>query len=433
MGRESYRMYNEWDPEEEARRRRTRARRRAKERRRRRNRRIAATVALLAILLVAVLVIRHHQKSALPEEPAASAAVTERSSPAVTAPAEESAKAASTEEAIEASSVSAYASLLASGYSFSETAETAVLSEVSSTIGAASESGPLTDQAVTMDEAKASALASSEAAGFSGAENDYVASPNAILIDADTNEVVAERDGTARIYPASMTKVMTILVAAEHLSSEDALSDTVTISQEVCDESYVTGSSYVGFAVGDSVRVEDLFYGAILPSGADAAIALADYIAGSEEAFAELMNEKAQELGIGEATHFTNCVGTYAADHYTTARDMAVIMKAAAENDFCRQVLSTHTYTIPGTQGTPAGFDLSNWFLRKIEDKDTNGTVLCGKTGYVQEAGNCAVSFLEGDDGKHYICVTARAWDGWRCIYDQVALYARYVGTGTSQ
>ncbi|MGN1024246.1 MAG: D-alanyl-D-alanine carboxypeptidase family protein [Lachnospiraceae bacterium] len=431
MRQGSYRQQEEWDPEE-ARRRRARARRRARQRRRRRNRRIAAGIAILAILLVAVLVIRHH-KSEVPEEVPADTAVTESSASAITSPAEETAASAPTESASESSSESAYASLLADGYAFTETEQTAVLSEVSSTIGSASQNGPLTDQAVTMDEAKASALASSEAAGFSGVENDYVASPNAILVNADTNEVVAERDGTARIFPASMTKVMTILVAAEHLSSDEALSDTVTISQEVCDESYVTGSSYVGFAPGDSVTVGDLFYGAILPSGADAAIALADYIAGSEEAFADLMNEKAQELGISETTHFTNCVGTYSADHYTTARDMAVIMKAAAENDFCRQVLSTHTYTIPGTQGTPAGFDLSNWFLRKIENKDTNGTVLCGKTGYVQKAGNCAVSFLEGDDGKHYICVTARAWDGWRCIYDQVALYAHYVGAGTSQ
>lgn len=429
-----------WDPAYEAylaeRRRRQRAkrRRRERERRRKRNQRIALLVLALIGLFAAGMTargLRNPSAEQSPEETAATA-----STAAAAAAAEASAAPSETSEAEQADSASFgdssdYAALLADGYTFSQTPDTVLLSSVSSTIGTVNADGSFRSDAVTMDEAKQSSIASSVAAGFSGEGNDYVASPYFILVDADTNQIIAGRDPTVQMFPASMTKVMTILVAAEHLSSEASLQDAVTISQEVCDESYLTGSSYVGFAPGDVTTVGDLFYGAILPSGADAAIALADYIAGSEDAFAALMNEKAAELGIGDTTHFVNCVGTFDNNHYTTAQDMAVIMKAAVENDFCRQVLSAHTYTIPGTAGTPAGFDLSNWFLRKIEDRDTHGTVLCGKTGYVKQSGNCAVSFEEGDDGHHYLLVTAKVWDGWRCIYDQAAIYQKYVGAGS--
>lgn len=429
-----------YDPDYEAylaerrRQQRARKRRRERERRRRRNRRIALMVLVLVGLFAAGMTVRGLHKPfsgnaekapALSSSASPSAAAAEEALPASTSAEEADAEASST------GSTSSYAALLAGGYAFTETPNTAILSSVASTIGTVNAEGAFNDDAVTMDEAKQSSIESSVAAGFSGEGNDYAASPYFILVNADTNEIVSERDAAVKMFPASMTKVMTILVAAEHLKSEASLQDSVTISQEVCDESYLTGSSYVGFAPGDVTTVEDLFYGAILPSGADAAIALADYTAGTEDAFAALMNEKAAELGIGGTTHFTNCVGTFDVSHYTTAQDMAVIMKAAVENDFCRQVLSAHTYTIPGTAQTPAGFDLSNWFLRKIEDRDTNGSVLCGKTGYVKQSGNCAVSLEEGDDGHHYILVTAKVWDGWRCIYDQAAIYQKYVRSGS--
>lgn len=425
--------------EEEMRRKRLRKKRaRIRARKKRRRRRIAAASISAIVLLVIIFAVVHSGSSTnetvssgttLASAASSAEAAVTSSSEEASLSAAEAVTAADTESFAEP--VSAYAASLASGYDFTKTDVTVTFSDVESTIGTVDSTGAFNDDAVTVDEATASAVASSKAAGLSGVENDYVASPYFILVDADTNEILAERSPDTKMYPASMTKVMTLLVAVEHLSSEEAINDEVTITQEECDESYLTGSSYVGFAAGDTATVQDLMYGAILPSGADAAIALADYTAGSEEAFAQLMNEKAEELGLSD-THFTNCVGTFDVDHYTTAHDMAVIMKAAVENDLCREVLSAHTYTIPGTTSTPDGFELSNWFLRKIEDKDTNGTVLCGKTGYVQQAGNCAVSFEEGEDGKHYILVTAKVWEGWRCIYDQVALYSHFVGSGST-
>ncbi len=252
---------------------------------------------------------------------------------------------------------------------------------------------------------------------------DDVQSGYAVLIDESTGTIVAQKSPNSRIYPASMTKILTILVAAEHITSID---DTFTVTREITDYAYKNGCSIVGFDVDEEVPLIDLFYGTILPSGADAALSLAEYTAGSHEAFVDLMNEKLVDLGISDSAHFTNCVGIYDDDLYCTVNDMAVIMKAAVENNFCRDVLSAHTYTTTPTPQHPEGIAISNWFLRRIEDKDSGGLVVGAKTGFVNESGNCAASFEISDSGVPYICVTADAHSAWRCIYDHVALYKLY-------
>ena len=250
-----------------------------------------------------------------------------------------------------------------------------------------------------------------------------VNSEHFILMNPSTGEIVASRSCKTQMSPASMTKVLTILVAAEHIENLD---ETVTISREVTDFAYKHDCSSVGYLDGETVTVRELFYGTILPSGGDAALALAIYVAGSHEAFVDMMNEKVAELGLADTTHFTNCVGLYDKDHYSTAYDMAMIMKAAVENDWCREVLTEHVYTTAATEQHPEGITISNWFLRRIEDKDTDGFVMCAKTGYVVQSKNCAVSYAIQNDGKPYICVTAGAHSNWRAIYDHVALYKDY-------
>lgn len=250
-----------------------------------------------------------------------------------------------------------------------------------------------------------------------------VLSTRALLIDWDTRSVVAQRGAGDRINPASMTKILTLLVAAEHVTDLD---DTFTITREITDYSYSNDCSAVGFDDGETVTVRDLLYGTILPSGADAAAGLAFYVSGSLEGFVDLMNEKLDELGLSDTAHFTNCVGLYDENHYCTPYDMAVILKAAVENELCREVLSAHTYTTSPTELHPEGITISNWFLRRIEDKETNGEVVCAKTGYVAQSGSCAASYEVTDSGKHYICVTADTYSSWRCIYDHVAIYQEY-------
>jgi len=253
--------------------------------------------------------------------------------------------------------------------------------------------------------------------------NDDIISEYVILLDASNGDIVAQRNATTIINPASMTKILTVLVAAEHITDYD---DEFTVTLEMTDYAYVNDCSSAGFLNDETVTVRDLFYGTILPSGGDAAVALATYVAGSHEAFVELMNEKLAELGLADTAHFTNCVGLYDEDHYCSVYDMAMILKAAVENDFCREVLSAKKYTTSATQQHPEGITISNWFLRRIEDKETGGNVLCAKTGFVNQSGNCAASYGISDDGVPYICVTAKSSSGWKCIYDHVALYSKY-------
>lgn len=252
---------------------------------------------------------------------------------------------------------------------------------------------------------------------------DEVMSTHAMLLNVATGEVVAAKDAGVRIYPASMTKILTLLVAAEHVTDLD---DTFLIDISITDYAFSHDCSAVGFAQGEIVSVRDLMYGTILPSGADAALALAEYVGGSHDRFVEMMNDKLEELGLSDTAHFTNCVGVYDDDHYCTLSDMAMIMKAAVENDLARQILSAHIYTTSSTPEHPDGIEISNWFLRRIEDKDTGGTVECAKTGFVQESGCCGASYEITDAGGVYICVTADAWSSWRCIYDHVALYSKF-------
>ncbi len=243
----------------------------------------------------------------------------------------------------------------------------------------------------------------------------------AILIDVNNRTVLAEKASDTVISPASMTKILTVLVAAEQIADWDA---TSVITREITDYCYKNHCSVAGFELDEQVPVTDLLYGTILPSGADAALALANYVSGSQEAFVELMNQKAEALGLSETAHFTNCVGLYDEAHHCTVYDMAVILHAAVENELCRKVLSAHIYTTSATAQHPNGMVLSNWFLRRIEDHCPAGMeVLCAKTGYVTQSGSCSASYAEDTSGNGYLCVTGKAGSSWRCIFDHTAIY----------
>ncbi len=255
-------------------------------------------------------------------------------------------------------------------------------------------------------------------------EGDIV-SEYAILIDLDSGEILAERNAHVRMNPASMTKILTALVAAEQ--AED-LDDKLTITREITDYGYINDCSSAGFVIDERVSVRDLLYGTILPSGADAAVGLAVYVSGSQEDFVELMNDRLKELGLSKTAHFTNCVGVFDENHYCTAYDIAMILEAAIDNEICREVMSTRIHTTAKTLQNPEGLELSNWFIRRIEDKDSGGKVLGGKTGYVAQSGNCAASFASLDNGRNLVCVTANASGKWRCIEDHVKLYKQFSG-----
>jgi D-alanyl-D-alanine carboxypeptidase (penicillin-binding protein 5/6) len=104
-----------------------------------------------------------------------------------------------------------------------------------------------------------------------------------------------------------------------------------------------------------------------------------------------------------------------------------MILKAAADIPFCREVLSTRKYTTSASEQHPEGLLISNWFLRRIEDRDTHGEVLCAKTGFVNQSGSCAASLASDENGKEYLCVTAGSTSSWRCIYDHVDIYDAFL------
>ena len=141
-------------------------------------------------------------------------------------------------------------------------------------------------------------------------------SGNIIVVNCETNEVVAGRDATAKCYPASTTKIMTVLTAADYITNFDK---TFTFSYEVTDPFYLQQATMAGFAADEAVTMTDLFYGAILPSGADGCAGLAITIAGSEQEFAKLMNKKAKELGL-KNSNFTNATGLFDKNHYFYTR-----------------------------------------------------------------------------------------------------------------
>lgn len=248
----------------------------------------------------------------------------------------------------------------------------------------------------------------------------------AILLDTETNEIVRYKNYNKRMNPASLTKVMTLIVAVENIKD---LSDTVLITADMVDPMYDMDASLAGFAVGETPTLEQVLYGVILPSGADASLAAAVYTAGSEAGFVELMNLKAQEMGL-KNTHFTNVIGLHNEQHYSTAEDMAVILEYAVQNDFCRKVLSTYEYEIPPTELNPEGIKLTSTVFSRMTGTEMPGvTIQGGKTGYTDEAGQCLETFAE-INGKIYIMVLGGGTTKWNVVYDTLSGYSIYCAGG---
>ena len=256
-------------------------------------------------------------------------------------------------------------------------------------------------------------------------------SSSAVLVDVQTGAVLAEKNMDEKIYPASMTKVMTLLVAAENLPDLDA---TFTMTQAIIDPLYLAGASMAGYVNGETVTMRDLLYGAVVPSGAEATEALAQAVAGGEEAFVAMMNEKAAALGLTN-THFMNTSGLHDENHYSTVREIALILQAAMENETCAEILSAENYRASETEQHPDGLAMTNKFLYRVHHEYALGgaEITAAKTGYTAEAMNCCASAGKTPDGRSVICVTANAWTGEFCIEDHIALYTKYCGSAEAE
>lgn len=235
---------------------------------------------------------------------------------------------------------------------------------------------------------------------------------NCLLLECgeNGNTVLAEHDADAQIYPASMTKMMSLITFVD-LVDADALDDTILMDANVIAEQEAKMAYVTGFQAGEACRVKDLLYAMMLPSGADAAVMLATYASGSEAAFAEDMNRLAGEMGL-EQSHFVNCTGLHDDNHVSSVSDMARILQFAMNEPTCREVMSTLQYTTAATVEHPEGIRLTSTTLSRMVGDELEGLadplhVRGGKTGFTNPAGQCLATWAESDSGKTYICVVA--------------------------
>ena len=181
-----------------------------------------------------------------------------------------------------------------------------------------------------------------------------------------TGQVLARKRSGEEAAPASLTKMMTVLLATEALPDLDT---PVTLPEDIFPALYKEDASMAGFQPGETVTVRDLLYGAMLPSGAECCEALARQVSGSEEAFVALMNRKAGELGM-KHTHFANCTGLTSPEHYSSAADLAVLLQAALNNETFRTVFTTGQYTSSVTAQHPKGLYIPGGVLRSFPRRD---------------------------------------------------------------
>lgn len=247
-----------------------------------------------------------------------------------------------------------------------------------------------------------------------------------VLVRLSDNNVVADKKGSEKIYPASMTKIMTLAVAVENVP--DIEKTTFTYTAEMLQPFYKENASVAGFKAGETVTVKDMLYGLILPSGADAAAGIAQCVSGSEAAFVQKMNETAVRIGMN-STHFANPTGLHDENQYSTCLDIAVLLEYAMKNPICAQVLSTYQYKTAPSEQNPSGIELTSTMFSRLEGGEPGTSrVYAGKTGYTTEAGNCLASYAKSNaDGSEYVFVTAKGGSIWKPIFDAINTYKLFI------
>lgn len=237
---------------------------------------------------------------------------------------------------------------------------------------------------------------------------DEITSEAGAIFDLTSHETLYSKNAFERLYPASITKVMTAILAIRYGS----LSDVVTVTQDAV----ITepGASLCGIRPGDQLTLEQLLYGLMLPSGNDAGAAIAVHIAGSIEAFADMMNEKARKLGATD-THFVNPHGLTDENHYTTAYDLYLIYSEALTLPEFRRITGTVSYDADYTDASGAPvhktWSGTNLYMLGKRDAPDGLTVFSSKTGTTQAAGSCLIMATREEDGDEYISVILKSQD----------------------
>ena len=229
---------------------------------------------------------------------------------------------------------------------------------------------------------------------FCFADEPTIYSQAAILVDSKDGTVIYEKNSNERMFPASTTKILTGIIAIEKCSLDEKV-----VASENAINSIKSGYTNANIQVGEELSMEDLLYALLIKSANEAANVIAEHIAGSTENFANLMNEKAKELGC-QNTHFVNANGVHDDNHYTTASDLAIIAEYCMKNDTFRKIVATESYTLPATPQYP-GDDrvLKNSNSLQIPGHAYYYPYAIGmKTGFTSQAKNCLIAASKKND-----------------------------------
>ena len=242
----------------------------------------------------------------------------------------------------------------------------------------------VTVQAAEVDNGASYPITTNAIEGWPQGPDTY--SETAVLMDADTGTILYNKGMDEKRYPASITKIMTALLALENSN----LDDQVTFTEE-CLADQTSDSGNIGMQVGEVLTMRQCLLALMIRSANDVATQIAVQIAGSVSAFADMMNQRAQELGCVN-THFVNASGMPDENHYTTAHDMALIMKAAADNESFQTIASTASYTIPATNVSGGDRVLTNNFSM-LTNNNAAYYQYCtgGREGYTEASGSTLV------------------------------------------
>lgn len=273
---------------------------------------------------------------------------------------------------------------------------TVFAAEESTTASSEAATEAVSDENTDTGKSTFSAIQTSDDAGCSIAANDgtdlNLEAGAAILMEAETGQILYSKNAEEKMYPASITKVMTTLIALE----KGNLSDTVTFSADTLN-AIEQGSSRIGVEAGESCTLKDALHCVMLASGNDTAAGVAEHIAGSVDAFVDMMNEKAAELGCTN-THFTNPHGLPDENHYTTAKDMALIVQAAVKNPNFKDIAGILSYNMPATNKCEAREIWQHHKMMYPSGQYYYEGTLWGKTGYTSVALNTLVTAAQKDN-----------------------------------
>lgn len=227
-------------------------------------------------------------------------------------------------------------------------------------------------------------------------EGPKVMAETAIVMDMDTEEILYAKGIDEKRAPASTTKILTAMLAIEKVPFETQ----ITFTDEV--NNIEAGSTHIGIKPGETLTMKDCAYAILLASANEVSSGVAEYIGTTVPAFVDMMNQRAKELGCTN-THFVNANGLYDENHYTTARDLAIIAKAAFQNETFREVVKTPYYIVPKTNITDEERWLNNHHKMILQGSEYYEGCLGGKTGYTEKAGNTLVTYAERN-GQKLVC-----------------------------